>query len=111
MMSRRDLALSLAPGVLAVTLAGCTNGTIDPQKVVDTIRTACAIAIPVATVAAIINAGVGMTAQAIVDLVCSAYKSSLASRNLGDAGLKTGEKIDFIVHVGGKDIPVEAVVQ
>ena len=121
MMSRRDFSMSLAPGMAVLTLAGCTNGQVDPQKVVDVVKTACAIAVPAAVVASIIatlraasaarqEAGAtAPTVQAIVDLICSAYHSSLQARKLGAPA--AGSTVEFVVVVSGKEIPVTAVVQ
>ncbi len=105
MQSRRSII-----GLLAAIpfVASCTStGTIDPQKVIDAIKVACGIAIPAATVLTIFNAGVGMTAQAIVDIVCSGYHQALA----GKTGLAAGTSVEYDVVVNGTKVHVVATKQ
>lgn len=101
MISRRHLTLVIP----AAILLGCTNNQIDPQKLIDAIKTACGISVIVASAVALINAGVGMTLQAIVDAVCTGYQNAQASGNLKAAA--PGGKLRFPVVINGKTIDVE----
>ena len=91
-------------------LAACTGGQIDPQKILDTLKQACGIVVPLATIVAVVNASVGPTVNGVVDLLCSGFKQTVAAQKLGGA-LKEGQTIDYVVTVNGKDIPVTATVQ
>ena len=107
--SRRNILLAGA-GAAILPIVSCTNGAIDPQKVADAIKTACGIAVPIATVTSIINAAVGATVQFIVDLVCTGYTTAKAANKLGAEPAK-GSTVHFVVVVNGKPIEVDAVVQ
>ena len=98
----------LLTGAVVLPLVGCTNGAIDPQKVADAIKSACGIAVPLATVTTIINAAVGATVQFVVDLVCTGYHSALAANK---TTASAGTSVKFPVVVNGKTIEVTAVVQ
>ena len=104
MFNRRELAIV----VIASAAAACTGGQIDPNKVVDSLKSACGIAVPAATVVAIINASVGATVQSIVDLLCSGFHQALAERKLGATA---GTKVEYDVVVNGQKIHVEATKQ
>jgi len=104
MHSRRATFIFLG----GAALAACTGGQIDPQKVLDGLKAACGIAVPVATVIAVINASVGPTVNGVVDLLCSGFKQSMAGK-LGTP-MKEGTTADYVVVVNGKDIPVTATV-
>lgn len=92
-------------------LAGCSGTQLDPAVIANLIKTACGIAVPVADIVVIINADTGHTAKAIVDVVCSGYKSAIADTSGLKAPRKTGEPITFVVQVNGKDVTVHATPQ
>ncbi len=99
-----SIALALSLG-----MASCTGGQIDPQKVIDTARTVCGIVIAFDSVIAIINAGVGLTVDAIVQAVCSAFKAQLAAEKL--QALPPGTKVKVPVVINGKTIDVFVTVK
>jgi|SRR5690349_5074250 len=105
MIARR----ALLSGIPVLAVVGCSNGQIDPQKVLDGLKAACGIAVPAATVVSIINAAVGSTVQSIVDLICSGYMSAQAAQ-VASGKAKAGPKdtVHFIVVVNGKQIEVDA---
>ncbi len=96
-------------GLLAAIpfVASCTNGNIDPVKVADLLKQVCGIVVPLATIVAIINAGIGGTAQTVVDLLCAGYHQALA----GKTGLAAGATTEYDVTVNGKVIHVIATKQ
>ncbi len=117
MLSRRNFTVLMTAvlGPITVPLTACTNGQLDPQKIVDAIKNGCHIAVPLATIIAIINAAYGVTLQAIVDMVCSAYQSALQAKGL-KGPLASGTEVEFVVTVTDKNgkqtsIPVKATVQ
>ncbi len=93
-------------GLLAAIpfVASCTNGSIDPVKVADALKAACGIAVPLATIAAVINASIGGTVASIVDLLCSGYHQALA----GKTGLAAGGTVEYDVTVNGHVVHVVA---
>lgn len=103
-MLRRSFLL----GASTFALVACTNNQLDPHKIADDIKLACTIAVPLATITTIISAAVGMTMQGIVNMVCSAYHSTLQAKNL--AAPASGTAVHFVVVVNGKTIPVDGEV-
>lgn len=97
-------------GLLAAVpfLSYCTNGQIDPQKVIDALKIACGIAVPAATVVAIVNAGVGLTVQSVVDIICSGYKATIAAQG---KNMAAGTQVEYDVEVNGKTVHVVATRQ
>lgn len=110
MTLRKHIFGLLAAGAVAMS-AGCTNGQIDPAVVVADIKAACKIAVPVADVVSIINAGVGLTAQGIVNIVCSGFAASQAASNSAAAAATPAGEVDFPVVVNGKTVTVHATRQ
>ncbi len=112
-MTRRKMA-SFVGAAAVVGLAGCTaGGGIDPAAVAAALAGLCGIAVPLATITAIINAAAGATVQSIVSMICSGYHSTLAAQQqagLLKGPLKSGTEVDIIVTVGGKQIPVKCTV-
>lgn len=104
-VQRRDLMSAI---LLSLVLGSCTNGQIDPQKVIDALKVACGIAVPAATVVAIINAGVGLTVQSVVDIICSGYRATVAAQG---KNMAAGTQVEYDVEVNGKTIHVIAVKQ
>ncbi len=99
-------ALGLA---LSFGTVSCTGGQIDPVKLTEAIKTSCGIAVVAASIATIINAGVGMTIQAIVDAVCSAYKAQAAAQAATGQARASGI-IHLPVVINGKTIDVDVTV-
>ena len=108
--TRRKMASLVGTAAFAgLVLAGCTaGGGIDPAAVAAALKGLCGIAVPLATIVAIINAAAGATVESIVSMICSGYHSALAAQKQGP--MKPGTEVDIIVTVGGKQIPVKVTV-
>jgi hypothetical protein len=91
---------------LALSFGGCTNNQIDPQKVADSIKTACGILVVAAQVADILKLDPTLSASAIVSLICTGFTNAQASGALASAP-PHGEVI-FTVLVNGKPVQIEA---
>jgi len=116
--NRRALLLFGAATVGGMGMGGTSScsSTLDPAVIAADIKTACGIAVVAATIAQIINAGVGMSAQAIISLVCSSYKNAVAAQTSGGGKFAAGTQINFVVHVcdtsgSCKNVPVAATAQ
>jgi hypothetical protein len=110
MISRRQ-SIILAIGTLGLTalVSACTNNALDPAKINDMLKTACGILVPAATITAIINAQIGITAQVVVDLLCGGFKAQ--TEKMGATGAPKGSTVEYDVDVNGKTIHVVATVQ
>jgi hypothetical protein len=87
----------------------CTS-QIDPQKVIDLIKTGCGIAVTAATIAQIIGLDPTMSISAIVSLICTGFQTAKAAGKLGAEPAK-GTTVHFVVYVDGKPVDVTATVQ
>lgn len=110
---RALLLMGAATGLSACSAIPGFPPTLDPVALANDIKVACGIAVPAATVLAVINAAAGATAAMIISLVCSSFKNAQAQM-LGGR-LAAGAEVSFIVHVcdangSCKSVPVVATV-
>ncbi len=62
--------------MMALTLAACTGGVVDPTKVQADIKGACGILVVAANIAEILKIDPTMSASAIVNLVCTGLQTA-----------------------------------
>jgi hypothetical protein len=104
----KPIAATLVLALGAASLPSCTAGAIDPVKVAELAKTTCGILIAASSVLELINAGAGLTAQALVDMVCSSFKAQQAA---GLKALPPGAQVHVPVVVNGKTVDVLVTVQ
>jgi hypothetical protein len=108
MIDRRYLLVAAA----VLPFAGCTNGQVDPQKVLDLLKGACGILVPLATIVEMLKLDPTLSASAIVNLICSGFKTAVAAQAAqGRLAATPGQTIEYDVIVNGKPVHVVATVQ
>lgn len=93
---------------LAATFLLASCASIDATQIAALIKAACSIAVPITDIAKIIDADKAQTPAAIVNVICSAYKSSMppATASAPSAPSASAAPRTIVVHVNGKDIAI-----